>query len=99
MDLFGKCNRLHGHTFFIEPAWITPLNSQADFLSQQKDIEAILDSVRFKSFSDDIPELNSALTTCETLIQYLYQKLVPTCPSLTRLRLLETANNRFTLRV
>jgi 6-pyruvoyltetrahydropterin/6-carboxytetrahydropterin synthase len=98
-DLFGPCARYHGHTFIVEPTFRSSLTSPLPAPEVFAQFKQALKPFQYRSLSHDIGDLKGTLATCEHLIFYFYEAFKSQFPSLCRLRLTETPNNRFTLRV
>jgi 6-pyruvoyltetrahydropterin/6-carboxytetrahydropterin synthase len=103
--LYGKCNnaRGHGHRYVTEATIGGPLDERsgtlAEFAAFQK---AVADSVapwKDKHLDIELPEFSDKPSTGENIVQALWPRFDSHLHGrLARLRLWETANNRFTLR-
>ena len=103
--LYGKCNnaRGHGHRYITEAtiggAFDEQSGTLADFAALQK---AVADSVapwKDKHLDLEVAEFSDKPSTGENIVQALWPRFdSPLGGRLVRLRLWETANNRFTLR-
>jgi 6-pyruvoyltetrahydropterin/6-carboxytetrahydropterin synthase len=103
--MYGKCNnpRGHGHLYISEATIGGQLDERSgtlcNFVEFQK---ALRDSVREwhnKHLDLETEEFSRRPSTGENIVQTLWEKTNPLLWNrLTRLRLWETANNRFTLR-
>ena len=104
-DLFGKCNneRGHGHLYVTE----TTIGGDYDersgtlygFDDFQQAITGALEPWRNKHLDLETKDFRETPSTGENIVQMLWPKLnAKLNDRVTRLRLAETANNRFTLR-
>lgn len=106
VELFGKCNnpRGHGHTYGVEATIGGELVERTGTLYNFSSFEnALRDSLRpwnDKHLDMEVDDFRSTASTGENIVQVLWPKLDHALDGrLVRLRLAETANNRFTLRL
>ena len=104
-DLFGKCNnpRGHGHLYITETTIGGEYDARSGTLHSFDGLQtAIADALQpwqNKHLDLEIEEFRSTPSTGENIVQMLWPKLDGKLDGrVTRLRLAETANNRFTLR-
>ena len=103
--LYGKCNnsRGHGHRYFAEATiggeYDERSGTLSDFTAMQNAIAQSLQPWQDKHLDLETDEFRDTPSTGENIVQALWPKIdQPLNGRLTRLRLAETANNRFTLR-
>jgi len=103
--LFGKCDnpRGHGHRYVTETtvggSYDERSGTLRSFTQLHGAIAHALESWQDKHLDLETPEFRDHPSTGENIVQALWQKLdVNLGGSVTRLRLWETPNNRFTLR-
>lgn len=106
LELFGKCNnpRGHGHTYGVEATIGGELDERTGTLYSFSSLEnALGGSLRTwnnKHLDLEVDDFHTTASTGENIVQVLWPKLDHALDGrLVRLRLAETANNRFTLRV
>jgi 6-pyruvoyltetrahydropterin/6-carboxytetrahydropterin synthase len=104
-EMYGKCNnpRGHGHMYISEATIGGPLDERSGTLCNFVEFqEALRESVRDwdnKHLDLETDEFRRRPSTGENIVQTLWTKTNPLVWNrLTRLRLWETLNNRFTLR-
>jgi 6-pyruvoyltetrahydropterin/6-carboxytetrahydropterin synthase len=104
-ELFGKCNnpRGHGHRYVAEATiggeYDMRTGALYSFEKMRRAIDESLDSWRDKHLDLETPEFASHPSTGENIVRALWPKLDNLLEQrLARLRLWETANNRFTVR-
>ncbi len=90
-----KCARLHGHSFKIEVAVSGLVNEEtgwfldyAHLYAAWEPIHALLDH----NYMNEVPGLENP--TSENLARWIWQKLLPSLPSLSRITLFETCDAR-----
>lgn len=105
VELFGKCNNVrgHGHTYGVEATIGGELDQRSGTLYNFTELDrALQESVRpwnDKHLDLEVDAFRSTASTGENIVQVLWPRLnVVLDDRLVRLRLAETANNRFTLR-
>ena len=103
--LYGKCNnaRGHGHRYITEAtvggAFDERSGTLADFGEMQKAVAEAVAPFRDKHLDLEVGEFNDKPSTGENIVQALWPRFDTQLQDrLVRLRLWETANNRFTLR-
>jgi 6-pyruvoyltetrahydropterin/6-carboxytetrahydropterin synthase len=103
--LYGKCNNLlgHGHRYLTETTIGGEYNARSgtlyDFLALLKAIEESLEPWRDRHLDLETKDFRDAPSTGENIVRALWPRIDNRLnQQLVRLRLWETANNRFTLR-
>lgn len=103
--LYGKCNNLrgHGHRYLIETTIGGDYDSRSgtlyDFVAFRNAIEESLEPWRDRHLDLETEDFRDAPSTGENIVRALWPKIDNRLnQQLVRLRLWETANNRFTLR-
>lgn len=103
--LFGKCSNPsgHGHRYLVEATISGAIDERTGTLARLDTFEAalagVLDPWDQRHLDRDIEAFGSALSTGENIVRLLWPALNERLDGrLTRLRLSETENNRFTLR-
>ena len=104
-NLYGKCNnpRGHGHLYLTETTIGGDYNARSgtlyDFVAFRKAIEESLEPWRNRHLDLETEDFRNAPSTGENIVRTLWPKIDNRLnQQLVRLRLWETANNRFTLR-
>ena len=104
-DLFGKCNnpRGHGHSYLVEATVGGEYDKRSgtlyDFLALKSAIEESLRPWKDRHLDLETEEFRETPSTGENIVRALWPKIDNRLNhQLVRLRLWETANNRFTLR-
>ncbi len=105
MELYGKCNNLlgHGHRYLIEATIGGPYDERSgtlySFTAFLQGLEEALRPWQDKHLDRETEEFSATPSTGENIVRALWPKVnVRLDDRLTRLRLWETPNNRFTLR-
>ncbi len=103
--LYGKCNnpRGHGHRYLVEATIGGPYDERSgrlyDFLSLRDGLDRALSPWQDKHLDLETEEFRESPSTGENIVRALWPKVSARLDDrLTRLRLWETPNNRFTLR-
>jgi 6-pyruvoyltetrahydropterin/6-carboxytetrahydropterin synthase len=103
--LYGKCNNLHGHghRYLTETTIGGEYESRSgtlrDFVTFKKAIEESLQPWQDRHLDLETEDFRDAPSTGENIVRALWPKIDNRLDQqLVRLRLWETANNRFTLR-
>jgi 6-pyruvoyltetrahydropterin/6-carboxytetrahydropterin synthase len=103
--VYGKCNNPagHGHWYKVESTLSGNLDLRTGALEDLSEFSLILDNAlrkwEGKHLDLETDDFRNRPSTSENIIQTLWPRLDdPLGGKLTRLRLWETANNRFTLR-
>jgi len=103
--LYGKCNNPlgHGHRYLTEPTIGGEYNARSgtlyDFVAFHRAVEESLEPWRDRHLDLETEDLQDAPSTGENIVRALWPKIDNRLNQLlVRLRLWETANNRFTLR-
>lgn len=104
-DLFGKCNnpRGHGHRYLAETtvggSYDARSGTLRSFTALQRGIADAIRPWQDKHLDRETPEFRDQPSTGENIVRALWSRLDSNLSgSVTRLRLWETTNNRFTLR-
>jgi 6-pyruvoyltetrahydropterin/6-carboxytetrahydropterin synthase len=105
VELYGKCNneRGHGHSYLteatIDGSYDEKSGTLYNFVAFEEALADALSSWRDKHLDLETEEFRDRPSTGENIVQALWPKLDQRLNGrLTRLRLWETPNNRFTLR-
>lgn len=105
VELFGKCNnaRGHGHTYGVEATIGGELDDRSgtlyDFAAFENALAETLRPWNDKHLDLEVDDFQTTASTGENIVHVLWPKLdLALGERLVRLRLAETANNRFTLR-
>jgi 6-pyruvoyltetrahydropterin/6-carboxytetrahydropterin synthase len=103
--LYGKCNnpRGHGHSYLVEATVSGDYDSRSgtlyDFVALNDAIHESLKPWQNRHLDLETEDFRSAPSTGENIVRMLWPKIDNRVKqTLVRLRLWETANNRFTLR-
>lgn len=90
-----KCERLHGHSFKIEVAISGPVNEETGWFIDYgvlykawEPLHAVLDH----NYLNDVPGLENP--TSEILARWIWDKLKPELPSVSRVTVFETCDAR-----
>lgn len=86
-----KCGRLHGHSFHLEVHLEGPVDNDTGMLLDYADIKqafAPLESQLDHRYLNDLPGLENP--TSENIVRWIWERLKPTLPHLSRLVLRET---------
>lgn len=104
-DLYGKCNNPsgHGHMYRVQATIGGPLDDRSGTLADLNWVYSTLGDTlspwAFRHLDAECPEFAEKTSTGENIISILWPKLDTAYNNrLSRLRLWETPNNRFTLR-
>ncbi|MBA3881915.1 MAG: 6-carboxytetrahydropterin synthase [Chthoniobacterales bacterium] len=104
-ELFGKCNnpRGHGHTYGVEATIGGTLDERSgtlySFAALDRALNETLKPWNDKHLDLEVSEFRDTASTGENIVSVLWEKVDRALEGrLVRLRLAETANNRFTLR-
>lgn len=90
-----KCRRLHGHSFKVELSLEGPVNPDTGWFIDFGEIHAAwepLHKILDHNYLNDIEGLENP--TSEVLAKWIWDRLRPTLPSLTRVTLFETTDAR-----
>lgn len=104
LETYGKCNNPagHGHRYIAEAAFGGLLDERTGTLFNLTDATAQLKQAlkpwAYRHLDIETEEFKERPSTGENIVSSLWPKLEQENPGLTRLRLWETPNNRFTLR-
>ncbi|CAN5426447.1 hypothetical protein BH18VER1_BH18VER1_09440 [soil metagenome] len=105
LELFGKCNNVrgHGHTYDVEATIGGEMDERSGtlygFTNFEEALRNSLNPWNDKHLDLEVDEFRTTASTGENIVQALWPKLDRALDGrLVRLRLAETANNRFTFR-
>ncbi len=105
VELFGKCDnpRGHGHLYVAEATVTGKYDVQSgilfDFVALDRALHQSLESWRDRHLDRETEDFKNKPSTGENIVRALWPKVDGRVGhQLVRLRLWETANNRFTLR-
>jgi 6-pyruvoyltetrahydropterin/6-carboxytetrahydropterin synthase len=90
-----KCARLHGHSFKIEVAVVGPVSEDTGWYidySTIYDAWAPLFAVLDHNYLNEVPGLSNP--TSEILARWLWDRLLPALPQLSRITVFETCDAR-----
>jgi 6-pyruvoyltetrahydropterin/6-carboxytetrahydropterin synthase len=90
-----KCARLHGHSFKVEVAVAGPVNEETGWFidfAELYDAWAPIHAELDHNYLNDVAGLENP--TSEILARWLWQRLVPSLPSLARVTVFETCDAR-----
>ena len=90
-----KCRRLHGHSFKVELSLEGPVNPDTGWFIDFGEIFTAwepLHRVLDHNYLNDVPGLENP--TSEVLSKWIWDRLKPTLPSLSRVTLFETCDAR-----
>ncbi len=97
----GKCARLHGHSYRLDVAIAGPLQTDGPARGMIEDFDAIKTVVR-RNIVDalDHRHLNEVIEnpTCERIVGWIWNRLLPALPGLEEIVLWETASSCAVLR-
>ena len=86
-----KCRNIHGHTYRLKVYINGPIDEHtgwvADFAELKKSVKSVIEEVDHK-FLNNIDGLDNP--TCELLARWLWQKIKPLVPGLSKIELHET---------
>jgi 6-pyruvoyltetrahydropterin/6-carboxytetrahydropterin synthase len=86
-----KCRRLHGHSFQVDVVVAGPVPADRGYLVDYNQIAAVIDPIKDQldhRLLNDIEGLSNP--TAENLAKWIYEKLKPGLPLLTKVRIRET---------
>ncbi len=90
-----KCRRMHGHSFRVEVEVTGPIDPEFGWLMDYGEISAVVKPVVAEldhRLLNDIPGLENP--TSEVIAVWLWERLVPDLPQLSRVSVLETCTTR-----
>jgi 6-pyruvoyltetrahydropterin/6-carboxytetrahydropterin synthase len=90
-----KCARLHGHSFKIELTICGPVNDHTGWFidySKLHDAWAPLHRLLDHNYLNEVPGLENP--TSELLAKWIWDRLLPVLPALTRVTVFETCDAR-----
>jgi len=94
-----KCHRLHGHTYRVDIYLMGTVGSDGmvmEYGALQQIVAPVIDGMLDHRYLNDIPGLETPTT--EILAQWVYDRLAPTLPLLTRITIWESSTTRATVR-
>lgn len=89
-----KCRRLHGHSFIIEIHVSGPVGEESGWVMDFADLKATFDPLYQQldhNYLNEIPGLENP--TSENLAKWIWQKLKPSLPLLSKVAVKETCNS------
>ncbi len=89
-----KCGRLHGHSFRIEVRLDGPVNAEFGWVTDFSDIKDAFKTIEDQidhRFLNDVPGLENP--TSENLARWLWDRLFPVLPFLSRVTVRETCSS------
>jgi 6-pyruvoyltetrahydropterin/6-carboxytetrahydropterin synthase len=90
-----KCRRLHGHSFRVEITVEGEVASETGWFLDYGVIAAAVDPIRAKLDHNYLNEISGLENpTSENLARWIWEKLRPSLPSLTRIIVHETCESR-----
>jgi 6-pyruvoyltetrahydropterin/6-carboxytetrahydropterin synthase len=90
-----KCARLHGHSFKVELTIEGPVNERTGWFIDYGELDALwqpLHEILDHHYLNEVPGLENP--TSEFLARFIWQRLKPSLPALTRITLFETCDAR-----
>ena len=90
-----KCARLHGHSFKVELTIEGPVNERTGWFIDYGELDALwqpLHEILDHHYLNEVPGLENP--TSEFLARFIWQRLKPSLPALTRVTLFETCDAR-----
>jgi 6-pyruvoyltetrahydropterin/6-carboxytetrahydropterin synthase len=105
LQVYGKCNSPggHGHNYVLETACSGAIDEESGCIvpvaKSRERIESVLSEWDYRHLDRELDGFQDRPSTAENMIYRLWSQLEESCDfNLSRLRLWETSNNRFTLR-
>jgi 6-pyruvoyltetrahydropterin/6-carboxytetrahydropterin synthase len=103
VEMFGKCNNPagHGHNYVLEVTVEGEPDPKTGMMAPLEEIDArvnelVVDRYDHRNLNEDLPEFRGRVTTTETVVQEIFDRLDGQLPAkLRRVRLLETARSIF----
>jgi 6-pyruvoyltetrahydropterin/6-carboxytetrahydropterin synthase len=95
INCFGKCVRPHGHTFDVAASFDLT-HHRRPFKDLHAELDAVISPWQYTAL-DLLDEFKGLPASTELMIQKLWDRF-PNSSEVVRIRLLETPNNRFSLR-
>ncbi len=89
-----KCARLHGHSFRVSVHVSGPIGDTSGWVMDFADIKAAfapIDSVLDHHYLNDVPGLENP--TSENLARWIWERLAPALPTLSRVEIRETCTS------
>jgi 6-pyruvoyltetrahydropterin/6-carboxytetrahydropterin synthase len=90
-----KCARLHGHSFKVELTIEGPVDERTGWFIDYGELDALwqpLHEILDHHYLNEVPGLENP--TSEFLARFIWQRLKPSLPALTRITLFETCDAR-----
>lgn len=89
----GKCERPHGHNYvaqaFVVRHVLDKANVSIDFTLLKEKLGAIVDSLDHQDLNE-LPDFHGESPSAEFIARFIYQRLKPDIPDLSRVRVYET---------
>ena len=108
VELFGKCNYVHGHghNYVLEVTVAGPIEARSGHILDPRLMDEIVhrevvDRYDHKHFNHDIPEFVGLIPSSEIIVKVIWERLkdkIPAPARLDRVVLRETARNIFEYR-
>ena len=92
--IFGKCARLHGHSFKIEVSVVGPVEQETGWFVDYAvlaDAWAPLQAVLDHNYLNEVPGLENP--TSENIARWIWNELKPTVPQLSQVIVRETCTS------
>jgi 6-pyruvoyltetrahydropterin/6-carboxytetrahydropterin synthase len=93
LDHQGICKNLHGHTYLLEVFIKGDVNKKTNMIRDFHDLNTIIKenilSVLDHSYLNEIPDIDKRNPTVENIIEWIWKKLKPKLPELSKLKLQE----------
>lgn len=89
-----KCSRLHGHSFRVQVCIQGPVDPATGWVRDFAEIKNIFKPIHDQldhQYLNDIPGLENP--TSEVLARWIWQKLKPALPELSRIQVMETCTS------
>lgn len=90
-----KCARVHGHSFLVEVEISGPVDPEMGWVMDFGELAELFEPLRREldhRYLNDIPGLENA--TAENLALWIWRRLKPRCPLLSRVAVAETCTSR-----
>jgi 6-pyruvoyltetrahydropterin/6-carboxytetrahydropterin synthase len=89
-----KCRRMHGHSFHVDVVVEGEIDEQAGYLQDYGEIKAAIEPVRVKLDHYLLNKIDGLENpTAEMLARWIYDRLKPALPLLTKVRVHETCTS------
>lgn len=78
-ELFGPCNRVHGHNYAVEASLTGPINPETGMVANLVDLMRVMNEEIFEALDhqtlNEIPWLQETVVSAETLAVSLWERL------------------------